>query len=189
VKKLAAILLTALLLFNWVGYRLFFGYMEAQSNQAMNARLDIDDYDEANLITIKIPVTNLPYYTNSPIFERVKGNINIDGHEYQYVEKRIYNDSLEMRCIRNQQITHISNARDAFFQLVNDLQQADGKPAPAKPVISLKNILPDYISTATVYGYEPVFTVVQHSYLDFSDRLPVCFLSTPDRPPLASAFS
>lgn len=188
-KKLAAILLTALLLFNWVGYRLFFGYMEAQSSQAMNARLDVDDYDEASLITIKIPVTNLPYYTNSPIFERVKGNINIDGHEYQYVEKRIYNDSLEMRCIRNQQITHISNARDAFFQLVNDLQQADGKPAPAKPVISLKNILPDCISTETVYGYEPLFTAVKHSYLDFSDRLPVCFLSTPYRPPLAPAFS
>lgn len=98
-KKLAAILLTALLLFNWLGYRLFFGYMEQQSSHAMNLRLDSNDYDEASLISIKIPVTNLPYYTNSPIFERVKGNINIDGREYQYVEKRIYNDSFEMRCI------------------------------------------------------------------------------------------
>ncbi|HOA36945.1 MAG TPA: hypothetical protein PLQ65_12050 [Flavihumibacter sp.] len=188
-KKLAAILLTALLLFNWLGYRLFFGYMEQQSSHAMNLRLDSNDYDEASLISIKIPVTNLPYYTNSPIFERVKGNINIDGREYQYVEKRIYNDSLEMRCIPNQQITHISNARDAFFQLVNDLQKADSKPSPAKPAISLKNILPDFISTETRYTYIPVFTASMHSYLDFSDRLPVCFLSTPHRPPLAAAFS
>lgn len=189
-KKLAAILLSALLLFNWVGYRMLFGYMEAQSSQAMNTRLDDNDFDEASLVTIKIPVSNLPYYTNSPIFERVKGQINIGGHEYQYVEKRIFNDSLEMRCIPNKQITHISNARDAFFQLVNDLQHSDSKPTPAKPALSLKNILPDCISATISFAYTPGFSIAESTaYLDFSSTLPQCYLSTPHRPPLAPAFS
>lgn len=190
VKRLAAILLSTLLLFNWVGYRIVFGYMETQSSQDLNTQLDNDRYDEASLISIKVPVDNLPYYTNSPIFERVKGSITIEGRQYQYVEKRIYNDSLEMRCIPNTQATHISNARDAFFQLVTDLQQVkeNSKPSPAKPALSLKNILPDCIGFESIASFEPVFSEIETYYRDFSDHLPVSYLSNLLQPPDSPAF-
>ncbi|GAO45271.1 hypothetical protein [Flavihumibacter petaseus] len=187
VKKLAAILLCAVLLFNWVGYRFFFNYVESSTSQRLNTQLDEDIYNESELITIKIPVQGLPYYTNSPVFDRVKGSITIGGLNYQYVEKRIYNDSVEMRCIPNAQATHISNARDAFFQMVADLQQTNssGKHAPVKPTISLKTFLPDCVVMETRYLFEPSYFQIQKHYPDYSDHLPVSFLSSPEHPPTA----
>ncbi len=184
-KKLAAILLSAILLFNWVGYRLLFGYMESTSTQYLSSQLDNRQYDESSLITIKIPVENLPYYTNSPIFDRVKGSISIGGMTYEYVEKRIFNDSIEMRCIPNAQATHLTNARDAFFQMVADLQHtsSSGKPAPAKPAISLKNILPDCVQTDGLQAFEPVFTENPILYSDFSCNTSTGVFSNPDMPP------
>ena len=136
-----------LLLFNWAGYRLVFSYLESHSSELLNVHLDNNNYLEDELITIKLPIDDLPYYTNSPIFERVKGEVVIGGMKYQYVEKRIFNDSLEMRCIPNAQATNLTNARDAFFTMVNDLQHVNssGKQPPAKQPLTFKNLLADYL--------------------------------------------
>lgn len=166
VKKLAAIVLMGSLLFNVVGYQIFFSWMETHSHLSLNRQLDNNGFDEAELITIKVPIDELPYYTNSPIFERTKGSIAIGGLTYQYVERRIYNDSLEMRCIPNAQATNLTNARDLFFQLVNDLQHtsSNGKQTPAKPLLALKNMMSDYTLFEEVIGFEPAFNLMPASY-------------------------
>ncbi|WP_290708201.1 hypothetical protein [Flavihumibacter sp. CACIAM 22H1] len=165
-KKLAAILFMSMLLYNVVGYRAVFSWLEQRSYQTLNQELDNLGYDEAELITIKVPINELPYFTNSPIFERTNGTISVQGITYQYVERRIYNDSLEMRCISNPLATNLTNARDLFFQLVNDLQHGNptGKQAPAKPVLALKNTITDFTLFEEVIGFEPVFSTLSTSY-------------------------
>ncbi|MFD2527147.1 hypothetical protein ACFSQD_15100 [Flavihumibacter stibioxidans] len=184
-RKLAAILIMGILLFNWAGYRAVFSYMETHLSNDLNQRLDNNHYEENALITIKVPVDQLPYYTNSPIFERVKGNVTIGSVTYQYVERRIFNDSLEMRCIPNNEVTHLTNARDEFFQLVNDLQHtsSSGKQQPVKQAISLKNIFSDYLMDETRPGYEPRFTSRATCYNLFAEQF--CNRNTPpqEQPP------
>ena len=85
----------------------------------MQAQLDQDKYTEADLVSIKVPL-HLPYGPNSQNFERVEGNIDIHGISYQYVKRRIYNDTLELMCISNTAKTSIKNARDEFGKLAND---------------------------------------------------------------------
>lgn len=149
-----------ILLFNWAGYRAVFSYMETHLSNDLNQQLDNNHYEETALVTIKVPVDQLPYYTNSPIFERVKGKVSIGSVTYQYVERRIFNDSLEMRCIPNNEVTHLTNARDEFFQLVNDLQHtsSSGKQQPVKQAISLKNIFTDFLPNEPGLTFEPDFT-------------------------------
>ncbi|ULQ52353.1 hypothetical protein [Flavihumibacter fluvii] len=185
VKKLAAITLIGILLFNWGGYRWVFSYLEESSSQLLNARLDDRNYDEEALITIKLPVENLPYYTNSPIFERVKGEVTIGGMKYQYVEKRIFNDSLEMRCIPNAHATHLTNARDEFFKMVNDLQQtsSSGKHAPAKQSNSVKNTLTEGLTIQKQALFTPSFNERPVAYQVYLDYLPVSFQSAQEQPP------
>lgn len=184
-KKLAAITLIGILLFNWGGYRWVFSYLENNSSQILNARLDERNYDEESLITIKLPVENLPYYTNSPIFERVKGEVNIGGMKYQYVEKRIFNDSLEMRCIPNAQSTHLTNARDEFFKLVNDLQQtsSSGKHNPTKQSNSVKNNLTEVIAAQNEGLFSPFFIERTIAYQQFLEHLPNYISSVQEPPP------
>jgi hypothetical protein len=89
----------------------------------------------------------------------------VNGTTYQYVERRIYNDSLEMRCIPNPLATTLTNARDLFFQLVNDIQEAPGKAnGPAKPMLALKNVFSDYTITESLNTFEPVFKIRSNAY-------------------------
>jgi len=173
------------LLFNWGGYRWVFSYLEDSSSKLLNASLDDRNYDEAALITLKLPVEHLPYYTNSPIFERVKGEVNIGGMKYQYVEKRIFNDSLEMRCIPNAHSIHLTNARDEFFKLVNDLQQtsSSGKHNPTKQSNTIKNTLPDGLTNKNTPLFTPTFNDRSLPYQYFLDYFPECIQSTQEQPP------
>lgn len=118
-KKIVAILLLAVLLFNWVGYRFIYNYFETRSDKAFQAALDQNNYNESDLISIKVPLS-LPYGPNSEKFEKVKGEIEIEGVSYQYVKRRFYKDSLELYCIPNHEKTGIKNARDEFFKMAND---------------------------------------------------------------------
>jgi hypothetical protein len=143
-KKLFAITLLGILLFNWGGYRFVTDYLTNKADLRLEAQLDLDKYDEAALISIKIP-TNLPYYTNTVLYERVDGSINIKGVEYKYVKRRIYNDSLELICIPNATKMGMQNARDDFFRLANDLVASNSnKKATGSHGHAIKFSVQDY---------------------------------------------
>jgi hypothetical protein len=118
-KRIVAILLLGILLFNWGGYRLVSDYFETRADQRLQAQLDNDLYNESELIRLKVPAA-LPYGTSSEQFEKVEGSIEINGITYNYVKRRFYQDSLEVLCIPNTAKAGIKNARDAFARLAND---------------------------------------------------------------------
>jgi hypothetical protein len=122
-KKVVSISLMAILLFNWAGFRMLSFYLEQQADTQLESQLDKDNYDESMLISVKVPAGHLPGYTLSRQFERVDGDISVNGTRYKYVKRRVFNDSVELLCIPDQQGTQLLNARDDFFKLVNDLQQ------------------------------------------------------------------
>lgn len=117
VKRIASILLMGMLLFNWGGYRFLMNYLENKSDSRLEASLDKALYNESDLVSIKV-ATNLPYYTNSQTFERVNGEITVNGINYKYVKRRLYNDTLELLCIPNISKAGIQND---FSRFANDL--------------------------------------------------------------------
>ncbi len=124
-KRTASILLLGVLLINCGGYRLFTSYFEYRADARLEANLDQNLYNEADLLSIKV-ANNLPYYTaNSTTYERVDGEITIKGVSYKYVKRRMFNDSLELLCIPNIEKTGLQNAKDKFFLLANDLANND----------------------------------------------------------------
>lgn len=126
-KKLAAILLSGILLFNWLGYRLLTTWLENRADSRLEAQLDANQYDESQLISFKIPLTHLSYWTNSTQYQTARGHIEIGGIQYEYCKRRIFNDSLEVLCIPNQAVTKIKMAGADFFKLVNNLHTGQEK--------------------------------------------------------------
>jgi len=122
VKRIAAILLLGLLLFNWVGYELYTAILQHQADKTMVATLDQNNYSDADLISIKVPAVHLSSYVNTKEFQRVDGKIEIEGVQYNYVKHRFTEDSLELLCIPNKTATRLQTAKNEFFKLVNDLQ-------------------------------------------------------------------
>ena len=121
-KRIAAILLLSLLLFNWVGYELYTAILQDHADKTMVDNLDQNNYTDADLISIKVPATHLSSYVNTKEFQRVDGKIEIEGVQYNYVKRRFTEDSLELLCIPNKTATQLQTAKNEFFKLVNDLQ-------------------------------------------------------------------
>jgi len=142
-KKIAAILLISLLLFNWYGYRFVINYLQKKADGQLQARLDVNDYSEAELLEIKIPL-NMPYQNSSSSFERHYGEINLDGKVYTYVKRKVENGYLVLKCIPNNVKEEIKKAGNVLFTINNGLdQENNGKNNPPLNNI-FKNIAADF---------------------------------------------
>jgi hypothetical protein len=134
------------MLFNWFGYRLVSNYFDQKAANHMVRLIDENNYNESELVSVKMPI-NLPYYSNNPKFERVEGEMQINGIVYQYVARRVYNDSLEIKVLPNQDRIQIKNAKESFDKLASDFEQklTDKKSVPINNS-SAKVIIFDYIN-------------------------------------------
>jgi hypothetical protein len=87
-----------LLAFNWYGYRLLVAYWQQRDERMLETQLDKEEFDESALLSIKVPITTLSYYTSTE-FERFDGSVIIGDVAYRYVKRRLLNDSIELLCI------------------------------------------------------------------------------------------
>jgi hypothetical protein len=173
--------LLAIFLFNWAGYQLFTSYVEAKKNTELETQLDNNRYDENQLVTIKIPVTSLPYYNNSKSFERTDGQIEIAGIPYKYVKRRIYNDSLELLCIPNKTAMQLHSAKDDFFKLVNDLQGQTKKTSSHSN--NYKNFSLDNYTVNDFYQFNIDRLTLSKNHFHYSEKISIDFSTTDERPP------
>lgn len=180
-KKLAAILLIGVFFFNWFGYRLLTDFLQHKADQKLEAKLDRNDYDESQLIEMRIPL-NMPYQTISSGFERIDGEIEIKGIHYKYVKRKVEAGELVLLCLPNHSKMQLESARDEFFQLVNDLQNPvqnkSSQPAPSfkSPVTEYWQQQNDWV----IQAFEGV-TLLHVAATALLPATPV--LTTPAQPP------
>ena len=121
VKKLATILLLLLLLFNFVGYRLWFSVLQQKANKEIVSKIDMQNYNDADLITLTVPLS-MPYLSDSKDFERKDGEITLNGKVYHYVKEKVSNGNLILMCLPDVQKTQLQTAKNDFFASQVDLQ-------------------------------------------------------------------
>lgn len=133
-----------MLMFNWFGYQLLTHYLQSKADARMVAKLDQNDYDESQLIEVRVPI-NLPYHNDWQEFERYDGQIEIDGIHYKYVKRKVEKGELVLLCIPDQSKKLFQTARDNFFSLVNDLQNnSTNKQSDSGNTIVFKNLTTEY---------------------------------------------
>lgn len=143
-KKLAAILLLGIFVFNLFGYKMFVYVLVNQANQQLETVIDQKQYNDAELISVKKP-TNLPYYNNTKDFTRAYGEVEMDGVLYQYVKCRIYNDSLEMLCIPHTSKQQLLTSKNNFTQVVFDFKKdANKKSSESNKAFSFIKLLGEF---------------------------------------------
>ena len=135
-KKLSAILLLGVLVFNFTGYRWMLSYMDQQATVRLEQKLDDGDYDENQLVEVKIPL-NLPYHNNWSGYEIFYGQVNYNGEYYQYVKRKLSNDTLYLLCLPHEEKTAIQNAKTEFFKTMNDLPSNNDGQQPQSNFIKL----------------------------------------------------
>jgi hypothetical protein len=137
-KKLIAIVLLLVLIFNIVGYKFIANYFEHKSINDLQSSLDHNKYKESDLISFKLHL-NLPYISSSTEFESVEGNIDINGINYQYVKKRFFNDTLEILCVPNFTKSFINESKNDFAKQLNDIASSNNsKKSSSNQIVKAK---------------------------------------------------
>jgi hypothetical protein len=166
------------MLFNLFGYRLIFNFVQKANEAQLHLQLDNDWYNEAELVSIKTPL-NLPYYLNSVEFEKISGSIEIEGVEYEYVKRRVYNDSLELLCLPDKRQEKLKNAEVDFTKMTAEVPGSSN----TKKNAASKIMLPEYCDVTPQYGIS-ISGVVTNKYYSFNTTLSVRNFSTKqDKPP------
>ena len=76
-------------------------------------QLDNHHYRESELMEVKIPLS-LPYMTSWNAYERFDGEVELNGIHYNYVERKIQDDTLYLRCLPNNSKTRLYQARTDY---------------------------------------------------------------------------
>ncbi len=150
-KKIAAILLLGIFVFNMFGYKLWLSYMEHKADISLETAMDNNQYNSSELISIK-KALHLPYYNNTTAFTRMDGEVEVNGMYYKYVKCRIYNDSLELLCIPNAQKAKIIQAKEDFFKVTADIQKKNSEKNKSTQGNTFKKILSECIMDEPVAG-------------------------------------
>jgi hypothetical protein len=183
VKQPLAILLILIHLFNTGGYRFVFDAMEDRASMKLIQQIDNEQYSDDQLIEMRVALP-LPYQTNRESFERYNGEIEIDGVHYNYVKRKVWNDTLILLCLPNHGKMSLSNAREQFFSLVNDLDLGK-QNVPAPKANLAKNITTDFQPTdAAPMLNTPASVHVDHILRNTAGIPSIC-LEDPSRPPEA----
>lgn len=120
--------------------------MQSASDAYLEKQVDRNNYDENKLTTIKTKL-NLPYYTSSAQYERAYGSVNINGVSYQYVKRRVYNDTLELLCLPNPAATQLQSVNNELTKSF-----ADGQASMPKKNTTIKISLPDFFQPFKVFS-------------------------------------
>ncbi len=180
-KKLAAILLLSVHLFNLAGYSLLFQYLINHSDAQLVKQLDSNRYNDKDLVVVKVPL-NMPYISDSKDFERVNGQIEMNGVHYNYVKRKVSGDTLYVLCVPNVCKTKLYNAKAFFSKEANDI------PTNKKSAETIKkaSAASEYNSVFNQYLINNNAVVLTIVYQSFNSFLPKAFSLIPEQPPQAS---
>jgi hypothetical protein len=181
-KKIAAILLICLLLFNWYGYRFVTNYLQTKADNQLEARLDVNDYDESQLIEIRVEL-NIPYQYSWSNFERHSGEIEINGKIYAYVKRKVEDGYLVLKCIPNTVKQDIKKVDNILFTVNNGLdQEHNGKNnSPLNNIF--KSFLSDFDSDFSNFHLNALQEVGKNSLRKISSSFNSMYLPVSEQPP------
>lgn len=180
-KRVAAILLLTLFLFNWFGYRLLSDFLQHRADTRLEAQFDHDQYNESSLLQIRIPL-NMPYQNISTGFERYDGEVEVNGIHYKYVKRKVEKGELVLLCLPNETKMRLQSARDEFFKLVNDLQHSSQSKESGSSG-SIKNPVSEYQQQQNNWCINGIVALQNH-YISYSFILPPSpSVATPAQPP------
>lgn len=157
-RKTAAILLLLLIVFNTIGYKLWFSIAMEKADTKLEKVVDNLQYNAAELFTLKIPL-NLPYQNISANFERVNGEITVNGETYMFVQRKVEKDTMYLQCIRNNEKNILKQRSNDFFSKMNDVAgNNDSKKIPGKNSSLIKFTGSDFTNDISLWKVSPTLS-------------------------------
>ena len=165
-------------LFNITGHHLLFNYYVERSDNQLVQQLDNHQYRDEELVELKVAL-HLPYMSNSE-YARVDGEIEIDGKQYNYVKRKVSNDTLYVMCLPNTTKTKLVEARNNFSGQAADMNTSGkGNNSNVKKI----QLLSEYNQCLLSYSFDNCFQLIKKSSNSFTPQLLHPYLDSGFQPP------
>ena len=112
--------------------------------------LDENNYSKNELVQLKIGL-NMPYLVKNNRYERCDGLIELNGMQYNYVNRMVKNYTLYLYCIPNKQKTELTNTRNLFAKQNSD--NPSGKTSE-QSVLKRMNFFNEYNSDVLSFNLD-----------------------------------
>lgn len=160
-----------------------FNYAQQQSDVRLEASLDKNEFNEAELIAIKVPLS-LPYLNNQENFERVDGEITVNGKIYKYVKRKITDGNLILLCLPDHNKMRIESAKEEFFKYANDLVQNNhSKKSGNSQTGTFKNPVGEYDNFTSEFTTTSSVANLVYGISKQLNHLPSSPHCSPEQPP------
>jgi hypothetical protein len=178
-KKVIAIFLVILILFNTLGFYGIFVGLRYKAKKDIVHRLDNDQYQYKETITLKVPLS-IPYNTDDEDYERVDGEVEYQGEFYRLVKQKLVSDTLYIVCIKDIKSKQIKQALADYVKSFTD-KPADNKSQGKMQTTFIKDFLPTSFSlSASTEGWNSSLILNRSDLSAFSNR-PVTFIGPPPK--------
>ena len=177
-KKIAAILLLSIHLYSLGGSLILHQYLSYCTNKLFDEQAAKGLYNTKDLEEVEVPV-NLPGIKNWDKYENISGQIRFGENAYNYVQMRVTQHTLFLKCIPNYKSTRL-NAQNIIHA-----QPSDKVPVPQKEHVPFINMVHMHILAATFVNpvFEaPVTRVIPHNTTYFQPKTD-CHIMMPKQPP------
>ncbi|HEY6082071.1 MAG TPA: hypothetical protein VIU45_01360 [Chitinophagaceae bacterium] len=179
-KKICAILLFSLFLFNLWGYYLLFISLRYRADRQLETRLDAGMYNSRETILLKTFLP-LPYSPDSKDFERAQGEMVYQGLHYNVVKRRIFRDTLYTVYVRDPY-------KNRLYRKINEMVGLfTCAPAPSsRNAHAWDNLLKEYLPIIPLHSFQTEGFASQLFFPGIPGCLP-CVAHTVLGPPPKSA--
>src|SRR5258706_14293814 len=155
--------------------------MQDNADRKLESLIDNSKYDESQLIEIRVPL-NMPYQQRFTEYERLYGEIEIDGKTYTYVKRKVEGDVVVLQCIANK-------SKQELKAIKNDWTKANSgidtdQPGKQQQQSSFaKNFWSEY-DNQNAFSTPNEYTLLTRSAIaGYSFYLPKVNSNTPHQPP------
>lgn len=178
-KRIFAIVLLGIHLFNIGGYVLLYRYYIHQSDVQMVKQIFDNKIDNTKLVEIKIPV-NMPTIQDWNDYEVIEGQIQLKDAYYNYVRLKMTRDTMYFICIANETKTRLEHANIITAKEINDVPLTKKGEAPAAKKI---NTFSEYSLQAFEYDYIAFETNIKQVIKSAPFQLSQPYIESPGKPP------
>ena len=181
-KKIITIFFLGIYLFNMVGYRGIFNFFERSISETLITQLDNGKYNDAELVELKIPYPML-YVNNWTDYQRYDGELEVQGIHYNYVKRKLSNDTLYLLCLPNREKTKLSAAKIDYLKNTNDIANPLGGKKSSSSNTGHKAFYWEHHNFTTSCSPAAPAVSLTTSYCSAQFKLHGAFILTPFQPP------
>lgn len=177
-RKTIAIFFLIIHVYNLVGYKALFAWLEQKASTSLVSKLDKGQYLDEELVEIKVPYVQL-YQPGPTAYERHDGEIEINGQHYNYVKRKITNDTIYLLCVPNKINNNLASAKNAFYNDAPDHTNGKSKTG----TLGLKCFSYDCNFIISNYELSCPDTIFKKDFILTHESLDQHSISPAERPP------